>query len=195
MSMMTDRSAETDIPPGWSYNPSTWRQRLPVVALALVGMGIALYLALYQWGLFDTVWEPFFGNGSEVILHSSISRILPIPDAALGAIGYLTDAVAGLVGGTKRWKRMPWIVLLFGLAVGPLGLVSILLVVLQPVLFHAWCTLCLASALISVLMIPPAIDEVVASFQYLRRERRRGASVWLLFWGAGTQRETASTVD
>jgi uncharacterized membrane protein len=192
---MADRGTDSGSPPGWSYNPSTWGQRLPLVGVALVGMCIAGYLALYQWGVFASVWEPFFGSGSEVILHSSISRILPIPDAALGAFGYLADAVAGAVGGTKRWKRMPWIVILFGIAVGPLGLVSILLVVLQPVLFHAWCTLCLASAFISVVMIVPAMDEVLASLQYLRRERSRGASVWRLFWGVGTQRETPPVTD
>jgi hypothetical protein len=74
-------------------------------------------------------------------------------------------------------------VILFGLAVGPLGAVSILLVVLQPVLFDAWCTLCLASAAISVIMIGPAMDEILASLQYLQQERRRGRSVWRAFWG------------
>jgi hypothetical protein len=88
-----------------------------------------------------------------------------------------------VIGGEDRWRRMPWIVLLFGLAVGPLGLVSILLVVLQPVLFGAWCTLCLASALISVLMIGPAMDEILASLQFVQRERRRGRSTWRVFWG------------
>jgi hypothetical protein len=67
--------------------------------------------------------------------------------------------------------------------VGPLGLVSVLLVILQPVLFDAWCTLCLVSALISVLMIGPATDEVLASLQYLKRERVRGRSLWHAFWG------------
>jgi hypothetical protein len=33
------------------------------------------------------VWEPFFGNGSRLILTSGVSRILPVPDAALGALG------------------------------------------------------------------------------------------------------------
>jgi uncharacterized membrane protein len=171
------------VPPGWSYNPSTWGQRLPVAGLALVGMAIATYLTLYQAGVVATVWEPFFGAGSRTILHSGVSRLLPVPDAALGALGYLVDAAAGVIGGKDRWRRMPWIVLLFGLAVGPLGLVSILLVVLQPVLYDAWCTLCLASALISVLMIGPAMDEILASLQFMRRERHRGRPAWRTFWG------------
>jgi hypothetical protein len=67
--------------------------------------------------------------------------------------------------------------------VGPLGLVSILLVILQPMLFHAWCTLCLASAAISIAMIGPAMDELLASLQHLRREREHGRSLWPAFWG------------
>lgn len=177
------------VPPGWSYNPSTWEQRLPIVGAALVGFGIATYLALFQWGVIPTVWEPFFGEGSRIILTSSISHILPIPDAALGALGYLADAVTGVIGGRDRWRRMPWIVILFGLAVGPLGGVSILLVVLQPVLLDAWCTLCLVSALISVLMIGPAMDEMLASLQYVMRERARGRSTWRVFWGQADVQE------
>jgi hypothetical protein len=44
-----------------------------------VGFGIAMYLALYQWEVFARVWEPFFGEGSRVILTSSISRLFRLP--------------------------------------------------------------------------------------------------------------------
>lgn len=175
---------ETDgVPPGWTYNPSTWGQRIPIVLLAIAGTGIAGYLALYQLKMISKVWEPFFGNGSEIILNSHISKVLPIPDAALGAIAYIIDAITGVIGGTRRWRTMPWMVILFGIAVGPLGLVSVLLVVLQPVLFNSWCTLCLASAVISVWMIGPAVDETLASMQYIKRVKNSGKSGWKAFWG------------
>ena len=179
----------TDVPPGWSYNPSTWGQRLPIVGAAIVGVGIATYLALFQLNVFPTVWEPFFGDGSRKVLTSSLSHVLPVPDAALGALGYLADAVTGAIGGTKRWKTMPWIVILFGVAVGPLGIVSIALVMSQPLVVGAWCTLCLASAVISVVMIGPAMDEMLASMQYVRRQRDLGRSTWDAFWGRGTPAE------
>jgi uncharacterized membrane protein len=182
----------SEVPAGWSYNPSSWSERLPLIGLALVGTLIAGYLALYQSGILNSVWDPFFGSGSKTILKSSVSRLLPIPDAALGAIGYVLDAVSGAVGGRERWRTMPWIVIVFGIAVGPLGLVSILLVILQPVLFHAWCTLCLASAAISIGMIGPAMDELLASLQYLRLERARGRALWPAFWG--THHPTAESV-
>lgn len=171
------------IPPGWDYNPASWSERLPIIGLALVGSCIAGYLALYQWRIIPRVWDPFFPGGSTKILNSSISRLLPIPDAALGALAYLADAVSGAIGGRARWRTKPWIVIAFGIAVGPLGAVSVMLVVLQPVLFNAWCTLCLASAFISLVMIGPAMDELLASLQHLRRVKHSGASVWRAFWG------------
>jgi uncharacterized membrane protein len=183
--MMVDR--EQFIPPGWNYNPAKWSQRIPIIALAMAGFFIALYLSFYQLNYIETVWEPFFGEGSTTILNSKVSHILPIPDAALGAFGYLADAVTGVIGGVSRWRTKPWIVIVFGLAVGPLGFVSVMLVVFQPVLFSAWCTLCLASAIISILMIGPAMDEMLASLQFLRRVKDSGNSVWKAFWGVSSE--------
>ena len=172
-----------NIPPGWDYNPAAWGQRLPVIGLAILGFLIAGYLALYQWRIVSWVWDPFFPEGSLKILNSRISHILPIPDAALGAIGYLVDAITGAIGGRARWRTMPWVVILFGIAVGPLGVVSVLLVVLQPMLFDAWCTLCLASAVVSLVMIGPAMDEFLASLQHLKRVSDEGIPFWRVFWG------------
>lgn len=176
------RPREVGRPKGWSYNPSAWSQRIPVVGLALLGVVAAGYLSLYQLGIVDDVWEPFFGEGSRRILDSRVSRIFPVPDAVLGAVGYLVDAITGAIGGVERWRRRPWLVVLFGIAVGPLGLASVVLVILQPVMFDAFCTICLASALISVWMIGPAMDEVLASLQVLRRAHAGGRSVWKVFW-------------
>lgn len=169
-------------PPGWSYNPSSWSERLWMIGVALLGFALSGYLAWYQWGLLGQVWEPFFDKGSETVLHSELSRLLPIPDAALGAIAYALDAITGAIGGAQRWRSMPWMVVLFGLAVGPLGLVSVLLVIAQPVVVHAWCTLCLVSALISIILIGPAMDEVLASLQLLKGVRAKKMSAWQVFW-------------
>ena len=183
----------TDVPPGWDYNPSSWRQRTPIIVLAMIGFGTAMYLALYQWEVLASVWEPFFGDDSRRILRESwVSQLLPFPDAFLGALAYLADALAGVIGGTKRWRTMPWIVVLFGILVGPLGVVSVMLVVFQPVLFDAWCTLCLASGVVSVLMIGPAMDEFLASMQHLRRVKSAGQPVWPAFWGRTDGNEPAA---
>ncbi|MEC9374398.1 MAG: vitamin K epoxide reductase family protein [Planctomycetota bacterium] len=171
-------------PPEWAYNPAAWSQRLPIVGLALVGFGIATYLTLWQYDVIEHVWEPFFGDGSRTILDSKLSYVLPISDAALGALAYLADAIAGVIGGTKRWKTMPWIVVVFAIFVGPLGMVSIGLVIAQPLMYDAWCTLCLASAVVSVAMIAPAMDEALASLQYLRKVYDDpDRTLWRAFWG------------
>lgn len=176
---MSDR-----VPPGWSFNPSAWPRRLPVLALALTGLAIATYLTSYQLNIVAHVWEPFFGEGSRVILkESSIAHLLPIPDALLGAILYLLDAVADLIGGSDRWRTAPWAVLLLGLVSGALGVGGVVLAVCQPVLFGAFCTLCLASAVCSILMAAAVAPEVLATVQHLKRERGQGRSVWHGLWG------------
>lgn len=187
---MSDDQASL-VPPGWVKNPSAWGERLPIVGLALVGLAISTYLALFQYEVIDTVWEPFFGDGSRNVLTSELSNVLPVKDAALGAFGYVLDAVTGVIGGTKRWRTMPWIVIVFGIFVGPLGAISVLLVIAQPVLYDSYCTLCLVTAVISLAMIPPAVDEVLASLQDLRRIRQSGGNWWRYFWGIDSTREAA----
>ena len=185
-------STRDEIPPGWELNPSTWGQRLPIVGLAIVGFGVATYLSLFQYDVVSTIWEPFFGDGSRTVLDSALSRVLPVSDGALGAFAYLADAVTGAIGPTDRWKTMPWIVIIFGFFVGPLGAISIGLVIAQPLLYDSFCTLCLASAVISLAMIPPAMDEVLASLQEARRVRDRGGNLWRWFWGLDYRRQAAA---
>lgn len=172
-------------PPGWSVNPSARRERAPILALSVAGLLISSYLALYQWGVFRSVWDPFFDDGSRVVLHSSLAKSLPFPDAALGAAGYLFESVLELIGGSDRWRAMPWTVALFSLSAGGFAIGSLVLVVMQPVAFGHWCTLCLASAAISLTIVGPASDEFRATLGHLRREARQGRPVLRTFWGAG----------
>jgi hypothetical protein len=165
-----------EVPPGWTHNPSAWRWRLPVLVLALAGCGIAVYLTLYQTDVLATVWEPFFGNGSRQILkESAIARELPVPDAAVGAGVYLLEAILEVCGGRDRWRR-PGVVLALGAVAGGLVLAAVLLVILQAAVFHAFCTLCPASAACSLLAGAFAAPEVWAAGQQFRREHNRGLS-------------------
>jgi hypothetical protein len=52
-------------------------------------------------GPLSGVWEPFFGGGSQTVLHSAIARLLPILDALLGVIGYLIELIAAARGGLR----------------------------------------------------------------------------------------------
>ncbi len=174
-------------PPGWSYNPSSWYQRAPVIALGFVGLFISRYLAAYQLGYIDRAWDPFFGGGTERILTSDVSRAWPVSDAGLGTAVYTLEALMGFMGGTSRWRTMPWMVLLFGILVVPLGIVSITLVILQPVMVGTWCTLCLVTALAMLVMIPLTLDEVVAMIQFMVVSvRDNGSPFWGTFLKGGT---------
>jgi hypothetical protein len=74
----------------------------------------------------------------------------------------------------------------------PLGVTSIVLVILQPVAVGAWCTLCLATAALMLAMIPLALDEVVAMVQFMLRARAEGQTtgqLWRTFWVGGSLKE------
>jgi hypothetical protein len=170
-----------EIPPGWSYNPSAYVQRIPIIALNFVAWFIARYLAAYQLGYIDTIWDPFFGDGTSRVLESVISKSLPVSDAGLGAIAYTIEALTGF-GDTRRWHTTPWLVLFFGILVVPVSSISILLIILQPMVVGAWCSLCIITAGLMLLMIPFALDEVVAVLQFLRRSKKQGLSLWSTLW-------------
>ena len=176
--------------PPWDYNPSSWKQRLPICALALLATAIASYMALYQWRLIPDVWDPVFGDQTRKVLDSEVSERmrswLRIPDAALGAIGYLSEVILGFAGSTRRWQDRPWMVILFGIDVIPLGIVSVVLVVLQGTVVGSWCFLCLVTAAISLLLVFAAYDEVWSCILFLHRVWKRTHSpkiLWDTFWG------------
>lgn len=181
----SSKDNKNEVPAGWSYNPSSWQQRLPIMMLAFIGFLLARYLAAFQLGHIPDVWEPFFGDGSAKILKSDVSKAFPVSDGGLGAMSYLMDVIAAAIGDRNRWRTMPWMVLLFGFFIIPTGVTSITLVMLQPIAVNAWCTICLITAFIMLIMVPPAVDEVVATIQYLRRSVMHGQSFWKTFWVGG----------
>lgn len=174
-----------DIPPGWSYNPSTWTQRIPIIVLAIIGLYVSRYLSAYQLGQIDDVWEPFFlgsiadpQNGTEEIITSSVSEAWPVPDAAVGGYTYMLEILTGVVGTQRRWRTMPWLVILFGLMIAPLGITSISFIVIQPIVIGTWSTIALIGAAAVLVQIPYSLDELLATCQFLRRRAKAGKS-WL----------------
>lgn len=178
------RTSGPDAPPGWDYSPSCWTNRLPIIALAFVGLLISRYLAAYQLGHIDAAWDPWFGAGSERIVTSSVSEAWPVADAGLGAAVYIIEIVTGLIGDKRRWRTMPWLVLLFGILIVPLGAVSVVFIIIQPIVIGTWCTLCLVGALAMLLQIPYSLDEILATLQCLKQRRQQGKPLgYLLLHG------------
>jgi uncharacterized membrane protein len=129
-----------------------------LAVLAVVGCGISLYLAAYQLRLLDAVWDPFFGSGSERVLTSPVSRLLPVPDALVGAVAYAVEAVlaALLAVGIGSADVVSGLLVLVACAG---ALVGIGLAVSQPLIAEAFCSLCLASTVISVVLAGGAVRE------------------------------------
>jgi hypothetical protein len=174
-----------ECPPGWSFNPSSWSQRLPIIALAVVGLLVSRWLAAYQMDQIPGVWEPFFEgsptdpqNGTEEIITSHVSEAFPVPDAALGGYVYAIEIVTGIIGSRMRWRTMPWLVILFGIMIAPLGIVSISFIIIQPIMIGTWSTLTLVAAAAMLIQIPYSLDELLASGQFLRRRAQAGRN-WL----------------
>jgi uncharacterized membrane protein len=174
-----------EVPLGWSYNPSTWMQRAPILALALFSFFLARYMTAFQLGHITSAWDPIFGEGTVKVLGSELSKSFPISDGGLGAFVYLVELLSGFMGDPRRWRTMPWMVALFGFMVIPLGVVSVVLIMLQPIIIGEWCTVCLLSALFMLIMVALSLDEVIAMIQFLAQTRRAGKSVWRTFWRGG----------
>lgn len=168
----------------WSrsrQDPSRWRDRLPLAALATLGLGLSAYLAAYQLGAVAAPWDPVFGPASSGrVLRSALSRALPVPDAALGALAYAAEMATGLAGGPERWRTHPWIVLAFGAIAAGLALVGLALVFFQVVAVRAGCTLCLCSAAISltIAIAAAAGGEVQAALRAVGAARAGRHARW-----------------
>lgn len=177
------------VPPGWTFGPSTGAQRLPIAAMGLIGLIIARMLTAYQLGHVDYAWEPFFAgdpadprNGTEEIITSAVSKAWPIPDAGLGAVAYMLEILMAVMGTRERWRTMPWMVTFFGILVIPLGVVSIYFIIIQPIMIGTWSTPALIAALAMLIMIPFALDEVIAMGQFLSWAHRRGKPLLRTFF-------------
>ena len=166
-----ETSTHTSAAPRGGVPDTTHRaERAALVLGAALGFAIATYLALVQVGVVSHPWDPVFGPASSLrVLHSSISRALPIPDAALGAAAYAAEGILAAWGEGKRWRTRPWLTLCSGLVAWGLGAAGVLLVLLQTFVIGAWCALCLVSAGLSISMALVASQELLTAASVLRR--------------------------
>jgi hypothetical protein len=141
-------------------------RRYAVAVLAFAGLCIASYLTLYQVGVLDDVWEPFFGDGSRSVLDWTH----PVPDAAAGVIAYAAEVVLSFVGDEDRVRTAPWAVLALGVVIVCGAVASIALLLIQPLAVGDWCTLCVCSAILSLVIFALAIDEPLTTLRLMRGE-------------------------
>jgi uncharacterized membrane protein len=129
-----------------------------LAVLAIAGVAVSGYLAAYELGWIGGVWDPLFGDGSERVLSSGIARALPVPDAVLGVVAYGVDAALALllaagIGSAVAIAGCLAVVASIG------ALVGIGLAISQPLLVGTFCTLCLVSTLISLVLAAGAVRE------------------------------------
>ncbi|HVY46942.1 MAG TPA: vitamin K epoxide reductase family protein [Minicystis sp.] len=180
MSAVTAPSSRSPLQPwrparlgaGARPGPSRASKRVAAAAFAALGVAIAAWLAAYQLGLVPRPWDPLFGDGTRAVLRSSFSRALPIPDALVGACAYLAEIVALAWGDRDRYRTRPAAVYVYAAIAFGMALGGAALVVLQALVVRAFCTLCLASAAISLALAAPAAAELAAAIRH--RSNARG---------------------
>jgi hypothetical protein len=125
-----------------------------------------------------------------------VSKAWPIPDAGLGAVSYTLEILMAVMGTRDRWRTMPWMVTFFGILVIPLGVVSIYFIIIQPIVIGTWSTPALIAALAMLIMIPFALDEVIAMGQFLYWAHCRGKPLISTFFrGDAVDRGEPDTAD
>lgn len=161
----------------------SWHRRIASAGLALAGCGISLYLALFQYGVIEHVWEPLFGQGTVRVLESDIlapvSRAVgfPLHDAALGGAAYLVEAILAVAGGRARDMAHPGWLVAYAVVVACMAMTSLALILIQGCVVHAWCTLCLASASASLAIAALSWDDLAAAVRWVMRRGRHPHSM------------------
>ena len=120
--------------------------RMVSAALALAGLLLSVYLWLYKIGALGAL---ACGDGAcERVQLSPYARILGVPVAFVGVVGYAAILFVALLGvqprfASRRWPTDVLVVLSTG------GLVfSAYLTYLEAAVIHAWCRWCIGSAVI-----------------------------------------------
>jgi len=99
----------SSVPPGWDENPTRYGRRVLLAVLAFGGLLVAGYLSLFQLGVFDSAWDPFFDPRPVLELTE------PLPDAVAGVLAYGAELVLLAIGGPERWRTAPWTCLALGI--------------------------------------------------------------------------------
>ncbi len=124
--------------------------RMAVAVLALVGLFIAGYLALYKLGYFGMI--QCGTGGCETVQSSRYAYFLGVPVAVWGVGEYLALLVVALLGVQPRWSGARWVALAL-FAISAVGVVfTAYLTYLEAAVINAWCRWCIASAVVITLI-------------------------------------------
>jgi uncharacterized membrane protein len=120
--------------------------KIAAAAIALIGLGDALYLTVHHYTA-----EPVpcsVTGGCEAVLTSAYAELFGIPIAAFGAVAYFTAfslSVLAAYGNRAAWAA-------FGILAALMASFSLWLIYLQAVVIKAFCQFCLVSAATSIML-------------------------------------------
>ena len=121
-------------------------RRMVIAALALSGVGLATYLAMYKLGYIGTLACTV--GSCETVNLSRWATMLGIPVAVWGLGFYVLLFVVALLGTTERFARAEWVSHAL-LALTGWGVVfSTWLTYLELFVIHAICMFCVMSAIL-----------------------------------------------
>lgn len=144
----------------------------PLLALALVGMGLTGYLTATAWAG-QSVAGCAAGSGCDLVLNSRWSRLFGLPISFWGFLAYGSAAGVAWIGRADRHWKLAWTISLFGV------LYSLYLTAMAFTELQATCPYCLASLALMVAML------AIVIYQRPQNLPRFSWSPWLLKTGAG----------
>lgn len=121
-------------------------RRMIIAALALGGLGLASYLAMYKMGYIGTL--ACGAGGCETVQMSRWATLFGLPVAVWGVGFYLVLFGVALLGTTERYVEAPWVSHAL-LVLTSWGVIfSAWLTYLELYVIHAICKFCVVSAIL-----------------------------------------------
>ena len=139
-------------------------KRMIIAALALCGLGVATYLALYKLGYIGTL--ACGAGGCETVQLSRWATLLGLPVAVWGVGFYVALFAVALLGTTERFVDEPWVSHAL-LALTGWGVVfSAWLTYLELYVINAICIFCVVSAILVTVIFLVSVLEWRARPRY-----------------------------
>jgi hypothetical protein len=126
------------------------------------------------WDLNPSAWEERLPIAGAAFIGACFPSGGGVEDKILRLL-LVSVIVLCFLGGERRWIKTPIPVLAFGLVTGPVLFFAAALSFIHMATFLNWSGFGLLRSLIAILIIGPAMDEVLATLQYLRRRVFHGA--------------------
>lgn len=137
------------------------RHRQVIAVLALAGLFLALYLYLYNIGVYGEL--KCGSGGCEVVQASPYALLLGQPVALFGVLGYAALFAVCIIGLHPRFAAERWPTTVLAV-LATLGFAfTAYLTGLEAFVIHAWCRWCLGSAVVITLIWFVALPAALRS--------------------------------